>query len=115
MLDIKSLKSFGADTDTGLKLCLDNEEFYLGLVKSVISDSRVFELLKYSEANDVKSLFETAHALKGMYGNLSLTPIYEPLCELTELTRDSSEISGRCKELIQEIEEQSNKLSKLTE
>ena len=28
-----------------------------------------------------------AHALKGVIGNLALTPVYEPIAEMTELLR----------------------------
>ncbi|MBR5658308.1 MAG: Hpt domain-containing protein, partial [Lachnospiraceae bacterium] len=36
---------------------------------------------------DLKGAFEAAHALKGVLGNLSLTPLYEIVCEITELLR----------------------------
>ncbi len=37
--------------------------------------------------NDKKAAFEAAHALKGMLGNLSLTPLVDPVTEITELLR----------------------------
>ena len=36
--------------------------------------------------------FEAAHALKGVLGNLSLTPLYEPVQEITELLRNRTEM-----------------------
>ena len=39
------------------------------------------------EAGDKAAAFEMAHALKGVLGNLALTPIYKPLSEMTELLR----------------------------
>ena len=35
----------------------------------------------------VQDAFEAAHALKGVLGNLALTPIYDPVSEMTELLR----------------------------
>ena len=35
--------------------------------------------------------FETAHALKGMYSNLSLDPLTKPVSEITELLRSNSD------------------------
>jgi len=39
------------------------------------------------DANDLDAAFELAHALKGVLGNLSLTPLLEPVSEMTELLR----------------------------
>ena len=36
---------------------------------------------------DLQAAFEEAHALKGVLGNLALTPIYNPVSEMTELLR----------------------------
>ena len=43
------------------------------------------------EAGDLKAGFEAAHALKGALGNLSLKPVYDPVCEITELLRAGTE------------------------
>ena len=34
-----------------------------------------------------KEAFEAAHSLKGVLGNLSLTPLYDKVCKMTELLR----------------------------
>ena len=39
------------------------------------------------DAGDTQGAFAAAHALKGSIGNVALTPIYEPICALTELLR----------------------------
>lgn len=88
MLTIDNLKAYGANVKEGVSRCLDDEDFYIDLVKSVIPDERLDELEKYIEAKDFDKAFEVAHALKGMYGNISITPIYEPVCEITELLRE---------------------------
>ena len=40
---------------------------------------------------DLDAAFEAAHALKGVTGNLALTPIYEPVQVVTELLRSRTE------------------------
>ena len=92
MITIENLKAYGADVSEGVKRCLDDEEFYIDLVKSVIPDERLRELEEYIAAKDFDKAFEVAHALKGMYGNISLTPIYQPICEITELLRDKKDV-----------------------
>ncbi|MBR1863802.1 MAG: Hpt domain-containing protein [Ruminococcus sp.] len=87
MLTIDALRAYGADVEDGLKRCLDNEAFYLRLVNTVIPDTKVGELSAAIAAGDLDKAFELAHALKGMYGNLSLTPLSGPVSEITELLR----------------------------
>ena len=49
------------------------------------------ELVLVLAKKDLDAAFEVAHALKGMYGNISLTPIYKPLSEMTELLRSRTD------------------------
>ncbi len=87
MLTVDSLKAFGADTSDGLKRCMDNQAFYLKLVEKALEDKN-FEVLEQSiAAKDLENAFEAAHSLKGVLGNLALTPIYTPVLEITELLR----------------------------
>jgi len=91
MLTVDALKEFGANTDEGLGRCLNNEQFYLRLVKMSLEDGSFEKLAAALECGDTKGAFEAAHALKGVMGNLALTPIYTPASELTELLRSGME------------------------
>ena len=51
---------------------------------------RIEKLGAALEAGDVKPAFEAAHSLKGVYANLSLTPVFDPMAELTEILRAGS-------------------------
>lgn len=86
-MNLDDLKAFGANVDEGLVRCMNNEAFYLRLVDT-LKQEKGFDALKAAiEANDLDAAFEAAHALKGVLGNLSITPLYEPICEVTELLR----------------------------
>ena len=87
MLTIESLRNFGADTAQGLGRCMNNEAFYLRLVNMGLDDANFGRLEAAVQNGDRKAAFEAAHALKGVLGNLSLTPLYEPVSEMTELLR----------------------------
>ena len=76
MLSIKALREYGANVDEAVKRCMNNEAFYLRMVKMAAADK-----------NFEKGAFEAAHALKGVLGNLALTPVLEPAVQLTELLR----------------------------
>ena len=87
MLTLDYLRSFGADVDSALARCMNNEAFYLRLVKMALEQPSVSDLGQALDAGDLDKAFEEAHKLKGVMGNLSLTPVLEPVTELTEMLR----------------------------
>lgn len=91
MLTIEGLKEVGADTDSGLGRCLNNEDFYLRLVGMAISDDQFDKLREAVEKGDLDKGFEHAHALKGVLANVSLTNVLEPIKEITEDLRARKE------------------------
>ena len=111
MLTLENLKNFGADVDDGLARCMNNENFYLMLVGKTLNDNRIDALEAQILAGDLDAAFETAHALKGLYANLSLTPLTKPVTEMTELLRNrtKTDYSG----LITEAKSQYAKLNSL--
>ncbi len=113
MLTIETLQQFGADTEDGLKRCMNLEDFYLELVQTALDDTPVTELEKAISAQDLDSAFETAHAFKGVCGNLALTPLYIPVSEITELLRSRTQTDYQ--PLMTEIKLQMQKLRALAE
>lgn len=90
MLTVDALKAFGADTEAGLARCMGMQDFYLRLVKMELDDKNFAALAEAVANKNWQSAFEAAHALKGAVGNLSLTPLYDPICEITEKLRSVS-------------------------
>lgn len=91
MITIDKLNSFGANTAEGLGRCFGNEALYLRLVDTIPSEQNFEKLEKSIGEGNLDAAFEAAHALKGVLGNLSLTPLYTPMVEITELLRNKSE------------------------
>jgi HPt (histidine-containing phosphotransfer) domain-containing protein len=87
MLNIDALRSFGADVEDGLNRCMNNEAMYLQLVDMALGDANFDKLARAVEAGDRKEAFDAAHTIKGVMGNLSLTPLFEVSSEMTELLR----------------------------
>ena len=54
-------------------------------------------------AGNATAAFEAAHALKGSIGNVSLTPIYKPICELTDLLRGKNMPADGGRALLEQI------------
>ena len=111
MMTIESLRAFGADVDAGLVRCLNKEDFYLMLVKKAAADTRLSELAEQLRNGQLEAAFETAHALKGMYANLSLTPLTKPVSEMTELLRSGTDTDYSA--LMKEAEAQFTRLCNL--
>lgn len=111
MATIEDLKRYGANTDVAVSRLMGNEDFYLRLIPKVFDD-RSFDLLYESIDNrDLTKAFEAAHSLKGVLGNLELTPLLKPVIEITELLRSKqdADYSG----YIDEIKKQKDILEKI--
>ncbi len=104
MLTIETLRAFGANLEEALPRCLNNEAFYLRLVRMGAMDKNFALLNEAMERNDRKAAFEAAHALKGVLSNLALTPLVRPVSEITELLRHQAEADYA--PLLKEINEQ---------
>ena len=91
MLTIQALKDAGVNTDEGMARCLNNEAFYFRLIGMALNDPSYGELKAALDAGDTQKAFEECHKLKGMLGNLSLTPVYDPVAELTEILRNDAD------------------------
>ncbi|MBQ9324247.1 MAG: Hpt domain-containing protein [Clostridia bacterium] len=86
-MTLEALKNFGANTQEGMARCMNNEAFYLRLVGMLSKDTNVEKLSQALLANDLNAAFEAAHALKGSLSNLAITPVLEPVVEITEHLR----------------------------
>lgn len=86
-MTVDSLAAYGANTNEGMNRCMNNEAFYLRMVKMIPGDANFEKLYDAIGRRDFDAAFEAAHALKGPTGNLALTPLYTPVSEITELLR----------------------------
>ena len=91
MITIEKLREFGADVDDGLSRCLNKADFYIYLVCKLTEDKTLYLLEQQLIRKDLDGAFETAHSLKGVYANLSLTPLTGPFTDLTELLRNRND------------------------
>ena len=90
MLTIDALRTSGADVDEGLKRCLSNEAFYLKMVEKAVAGFDIGALKAALDDENLSRAFEACHAMKGVLANLSLTPVLEPIAQMTELLRSGT-------------------------
>ncbi len=86
-MNIDSLRQFGANVDEGLERCMGMEDFYMEMIELGISDDRFDALGPLLKEGKLDEAFEVVHALKGVIGNLSLTPLYQTINDITEHLR----------------------------
>ncbi|MCR5302324.1 MAG: Hpt domain-containing protein [Lachnospiraceae bacterium] len=113
MITMEKLKMYGANTDEGLARCVNNEALYLKLVGLVPNDENFGKLKEAAHAGDTDKVFEAAHAIKGALGNLSITPLYDKISDITEAAR--SKASANYKEMVDELMEMLDEFRQLTE
>ena len=86
-MTLDELAAYGANVEEGLSRCMGNEDFYLRLVGMAKSEGGFDQLEQALAENNLRAAFEAAHSLKGVLANLALTPLFEPVSEITELLR----------------------------
>ncbi len=91
MAKLEELRAFGANVEEGLGRCVNNEDFYLKMVTKSVADESVEDLEKAINDKDLDQAFEIAHALKGVFANLALTPLTDPVSEMVELLRNRTD------------------------
>ncbi len=92
MLTIEDLKEYGADTDSGVKRCANNEKLYLRLVETLPNNQGFNDLYEAIKNNNLEDGFKIAHGLKGILTNLSMNPLSEPIILITEHLRNKDKI-----------------------
>ena len=107
-MTIDDLIAFGADTQEGLKRCLNNEGFYIRMVNKIPGDPNFQKLYDAMAAGDLAQAFDACHAIKGAASNLALTPLAKPVSELTEILRARQEVD--CTALLEAIRNARNEL-----
>ena len=87
MFSKENLTAYGADYEKGLKLCVGKEDFYFRMIKKGLANEKFASLGENLKAGDLKKAFDDAHALKGVAGNLALTPLFNAVCDIVEPLR----------------------------
>lgn len=83
----EDLKKLGVDVDGGLKRINGNEKLYTKLLGSFTKSINTYYVGVDFDGTDYNETIERAHAIKGVSGNLSITPIYEAYTKIVDLLR----------------------------
>ena len=81
------LESYGADYTGIMQRFLGNEAVYRRILKLLFAGGNLMKLGTALEAGDLDVAFKAGHTLKGVAGNLGLTPLYDAACAIVEPLR----------------------------
>ncbi|MDD3747243.1 MAG: Hpt domain-containing protein [Anaerostipes sp.] len=109
---MKQLRDYGADVDGALERFVDDTELYIQCLEA-FDEEEAFGLLgKAIEEKEYEEAFNQAHTLKGVAGNLGLTPLFDMICDIVEPLRskDYSDLDKKYKDVMDAKEVVSNLL-----
>ena len=80
--------AYGADYEATMVRFMGNETMYLKFLDMLFQDDNLRKLGDALKTGDITSAFEAGYTLKGVVGNMGLTPLYEAVCEMVEPLRN---------------------------
>lgn len=87
---IEKLREKGCNTSGALERMADDEEFYIECLQEALENPNFSALEKALSAGDTQTAFDCAHALKGVLGNVGLTPMFNVTVQIVEPLRAGS-------------------------
>ena len=83
----EKLRQAECDVDGALARFLDDEELYVQFYGELLKDEAFAKLGEAIDNGKTYEAFEYAHTLKGIIGNMGLTPLFETVCDIVEPLR----------------------------
>ncbi|MCI2055990.1 MAG: Hpt domain-containing protein [Oscillibacter sp.] len=81
------LRAYGADMKGAMARFLDDEALYAECLNMFLTDPEFVALETALDEKNYSAAFDAAHTLKGVAGNLGLTPLFNAICEIVEPLR----------------------------
>ena len=98
---LTELEELEVDVQDGLKRFVNNAALYEKMLKKFPAAAEDLPVLVHFESGNMDGALANAHTLKGMTGNLSLTPLYKAYTEIVALLRAND--PAQAKKLLEEI------------
>lgn len=87
MLD--ELKALDVNVDEALQRFMNKAELYEKMLKKLPPMMNGKQVLEAIGAGNIDGAIETAHTMKGVLGNLSVTPLYQAYTDIVALLRSN--------------------------
>ena len=91
-MTVKELyESFGGNYSFAIQMMM-NDQFIKRMLTKFVQNNSFKDVVDSYEAKNIRGVFDASHSLKGVCGNLALTPLYEKavvICEKTRLVHEN--------------------------
>lgn len=84
---IAELNELNVNTDEALARFMNNKELYKRMLLKLPPNIEKLDVLPFVDAGDYETALANAHTIKGVTGNLSITPLYTEYTEIVNLFR----------------------------
>lgn len=84
---LEKLAALGSDVKDGMSRFMENESLYIRCLKKFPPQAEKCTLHDDLANKDYEAAVQSAHAMKGVTGNLSLTPLYTRYSEIVNRLR----------------------------
>ncbi|MCI8603462.1 MAG: hypothetical protein HFE79_04870 [Ruminiclostridium sp.] len=98
---INELEALGVNTQEALRRFSGNSALYVKMLGKLTAAANDLEVMPCIEKEDYETAVTNAHTLKGVTGNLSLTPLYNAYTDITNLLREQK--YGDAKSVLEKI------------
>lgn len=98
---LNELSKLGVDTDEALRRFMNNAALYERMLGKFVESVGKLNVMSCFESGDIENALTNAHTLKGVTGNLSLTPLYRAYTDIVALIREGK--TTEAKKLLEDI------------
>ncbi|MGN1111208.1 MAG: Hpt domain-containing protein [Oscillospiraceae bacterium] len=84
---LEELKGLNVNTEEALVRFMNNASLYERMLLKLPKNIEALEVLSHIDSGDYNTAVTNAHTIKGVVGNLSLTPLYTAYTEIVNLLR----------------------------
>ncbi len=104
---LNALKNIGVDVDSTMERFMHNETLYKKFLLKFPNDNNINLMLTQIENKDYETAASTAHTLKGVTGNLGITPLYEKFTSIVNDLRNNvyDNLEDDCKYIVEHYDE----------
>lgn len=92
------LEGAGYDVDGALARFVNNADLFMMFLKKIPGDEHFAPIKAQIESGDYAEAHKNAHAIKGVVGNLGMTPVFDAsaiLCTLLKAGDNADEIKAK--------------------
>lgn len=84
---LNELKKLGIDTEDALERFSGNSDLYVRMLGKLPASVRGMDTMSAIESGNIEEAITRAHTIKGVTGNLSVTPLYDAYTKITNELR----------------------------